>query len=258
MYGSVELDATPILAYLEAQRARGVHATVTHVVGRALAVALAERPDLNVLIRRGRFYRREDVDIFFQIALHADSADPAALDLSGFVVRNADTKSVADLAAEFAIRVDSVRQDTDPEMARVRRSLGRVPAPLLRPLHWVLDALQYGLNLRLPGVPRDSFGSAMVTNVGMFGLTSGYAPLFPPAHCPIVLLIGAVTRRPWVVADEKGERVEVRPVLPLHATLDHRVLDGVQAARIAARIRELLASPDLLDPAADPGGAPPR
>lgn len=108
--------------------------------------------------------------------------------------------------------------------------------------------LTHTFNLKLPGLPRDSFGSAAVTNVGMFGARWAYAPLFPPAHCPIVVLVGAVTPRPWVVAGPDGAlQVAVRPVLPLHATLDHRVLDGVQAARLAARLEELLADPRQLE-----------
>lgn len=247
VYGSVEIDATRLLAHLDDLRARGVHATATHAVGRALAVALAEHPELNVLIRWGRFYRRETVDILFQVALHDAPDDAAEPDLSAIVLRDVDSKTVAQIADEFAARTAAVRADRDPEMASVRRSMGRVPPLLLRPLHRLLDFVQYTLNVRVPGLPRDSFGSAMVTNVGMYGITHAYAPLFPPSHCPLVLLVGAITRRPWVVSDAQGERLEIRPVLPLHATVDHRVVDGVQAARIAARLRALLAAPELLD-----------
>lgn len=243
IHGSIEVDASPALAHLAELHARaGEHATLTHLVGRALAVALAERPDVNVLVRWQRFYQREDVDIFFQVALQASGADPSALDLSGIIIRQADRKSIGAIAREFAARVATIRADRDPELAGVRRTLGRIPPLLLRPVHAVLDVLQYTFNLKLPGLPRDSFGSAAVTNVGMFGARWAYAPLFPPAHCPIVVLVGAVTPRPWVVAGPDGAlQVAVRPVLPLHATLDHRVLDGVQAARLAARLEELLA-----------------
>lgn len=248
IHGSLEVDATAALAYLDELHLRtGERATLTHLVGRALAVALAERPELNVLIRWQRFYQREDVDIFFQVALQADHADETALDLSGIVVRRADTKSVADIAREFGERVAAVRKDQDAELAGVRRTLGMIPPLLLRPVHRLLDVLQYSFNLRLPGLPRDSFGSAAVTNVGMFGARWAYAPLFPPSHSPIVLLVGAVAPRPWVVDGEDGPRVAVRPILPLHATFDHRVLDGVQAARLAARVEALLAAPEHLD-----------
>lgn len=248
IYGSVLVDATPALAWLEGLRARtGCQATVTHLVGRALAVALAERPDLNALIRLGRFYRRVDVDIFFQVALQAASNDPGALDLSGVLVRGADRKPVEAIARELGERLAAVREDRDPELAGARRALGLLPGALLRPLQVALDVLQYSLNLRVPGLPRDPFGSAAVTNVGMYGVTWAYAPLFPPSRSPIVVLVGAITRQPWVVHDGAGERIEVRPVLPLHATFDHRVLDGVQAARLAARIQALLAEPALLE-----------
>lgn len=256
IHGSLELDATPALAYLEAVAARtGQRVTLTHLVGRALAVALRERPELNVLIRRGRFWQRRDVDIFFQVALKADAGDDAALDLSGVVVRDADRKSTAAIAREFGERVAAVRDDRDPELAGMRRALSAIPPLVLRPLHAVLDVLQYSFNLRLPGLPRDPFGSAMVTNVGMFGVRWAYAPLFPPSHCPIVVLVGAVAPRPWVVDGPEGPRVEVRPVLPLHATFDHRVLDGVQGARLAARLQQLLGEPARLD---DGEGETPR
>ncbi|MDC0669780.1 2-oxo acid dehydrogenase subunit E2 [Nannocystis radixulma] len=247
IHGTLELDATAALAYLETLHARtGERPTLTHLVGRALAVVLAERPELHVLVRRGRLYPREDVDIFFQVALTDDHACGTS-DLSGLVIRNADRKSVAAIAHEFGERLAQIRRDCDPQIAAVRHRLAALPTGLLRPIQAVLDVVQYRLNLRLPGLPRDSFGSAAVTTVGMFGIRWAYAPLFPPAHWPIILLVGAVTPRPWVVEDQGVARVEVRPVLPLHATLDHRAVDGVQAARLSKRIEELLTHPELLD-----------
>jgi len=56
IYGDLEVDATRLLAFVdEARRATGVHVTVTHAVGRAIAQALAEHSDLNVRLHRGRF-----------------------------------------------------------------------------------------------------------------------------------------------------------------------------------------------------------
>ncbi|WP_434420111.1 2-oxo acid dehydrogenase subunit E2 [Nannocystis pusilla] len=247
--GTLELDATAALAHLEALHARtGERATITHLVGRALAVVLAERPELHVSVRRGRLYPREDVDIFFQVALTEAHAPVGGCDLTGLVIRGADRKSLADIAREFGERVARVRRGCDPQLGPTRRRLTALSPALLRPLQAALDILQYRLGLPVPGFPRDPFGSAAVTNLGMFGVRWAYAPLFPPAHWPILLLVGAVKPRPWIVEDDGGDaRVEVRPVLPLHATLDHRVLDGVEAARLSARIEELLLHPELLE-----------
>jgi pyruvate/2-oxoglutarate dehydrogenase complex dihydrolipoamide acyltransferase (E2) component len=247
IHGTLEIDATAALGHLAALRERGAaKATITHLVGRALAKVLAEHPELNVLIRWGRFYQRDDVDIFFQVALQAD-AELAAVDLSGVVVRNADRKSVLEIAGEFATRVQRVREDRDPELAGLRKRLGQIPPLLLRPVQAVLDFLQYGFNLKMPGLPRDAFGSAMVTNIGMFGMRWAYAPLFPPSHCPIVVVVGAVHNKPCVVTHDGSEQLAIRPILPLHASMDHRVLDGVQAARVASRLEHLLLHPTELD-----------
>jgi len=56
------------------------------------------------------------------------------------------------------------------------------------------------LDFDLPaqGMPRDPFGSAIVTNVGMFGIDTAFAPLLPMARCPMLILVPEVRRRPFV------------------------------------------------------------
>jgi pyruvate/2-oxoglutarate dehydrogenase complex dihydrolipoamide acyltransferase (E2) component len=54
-----------------------------------------------------------------------------------------------------------------------------------------------------------------------------------------VLTVGAVEKRPRAV----GETVQVRPVLPIGATIDHRLIDGFQIGRVAERFRAILEDP---------------
>jgi pyruvate dehydrogenase E2 component (dihydrolipoamide acetyltransferase) len=97
-------------------------------------------------------------------------------------------------------------------------------------------------------MPLDPYGSAMVTSMGMFGIAHAWAPLFPPAHCPIVVMVGAIERRPWVMdASGPDERLEIRDILSLHVAFDHRIMDGVLAAQLTLRIKDLLENPDQLD-----------
>jgi pyruvate/2-oxoglutarate dehydrogenase complex dihydrolipoamide acyltransferase (E2) component len=51
-------------------------------------------------------------------------------------------------------------------------------------------------------------------------------------------------RRP-IVVDEQ-DRVEVRPMLALTLSADHRVIDGIVAARFLSDLATALESPDLL------------
>ena len=102
------------------------------------------------------------------------------------------------------------------------------------------------LNLKRFGLPREAFGSAMVTSVGMFGIQHAYAPLSPYYRIGFLALVPEVVERPWVVDDA----VVPRPVLRIAATLDHRYLDGAEAGRLGTTIREYLENPGAYEPPA--------
>src|SRR5205823_2039441 len=94
----------------------------------------------------------------------------------------------------------------------------------------IMRYLVYDLDLDLSrfGVVKDEFGSAMVTNVGTFGLAHAYAPLVPFSRTPLVVLVGEVQERAVV---EDG-RVVARPIMTLGVTFDHRFMDGFQGGRM--------------------------
>ncbi|HKI39319.1 MAG: 2-oxo acid dehydrogenase subunit E2 [Mycobacterium sp.] len=71
------------------------------------------------------------------------------------------------------------------------------------------------------------------------------------ADLPIVIIVGAVTDK---VLARNGKPV-VRPVLPLAIELDHRFVDGYQAAAMARLFRAYLADPAAYDPV--PTSTPP-
>lgn len=246
--GSTEIRAEPLEAFCEAERARsGAHVTLTHCVARAVAIALARHPDANALVRRRRVWRRRDVDVFLQVALPSD--DPSRLgrtDLGGVIVRNADRLGPADLATEIATSAKRLRSGEDDAFRRQRGLSSWMPPWMLAGMLRVVGFLQYELNVDTTwlGVPRDPFGSASVTSVGMFDVPAGFAPFFPLARNVLIACIGAVRSAPVV----DGDRVVPGHVFTLTATIDHRVLDGATAAVLTREIRDLLARPESLRP----------
>ena len=77
-------------------------------------------------------------------------------------------------------------------------------------------------------------------------LRLGFAPLAWLYKVPLLLLVGEITQTP--MASASGEGVEVRPILPLTASIDHRYVDGAQLARLVSSIREYLADPLRFEP----------
>ena len=236
IYGQMDVDATAALAFLREQLEK---ITITHLVARAVALALRDQPELNGKVRFwGRLEQRETIDVFVTVATEGNK------DLSGVRVDRADEKPLAELAREVRERAGNVRRGNDASYQKSKRALKQVPWWLARPATWLSDVLVNELHVDLAshGMPRDPFGSAIVTSVGMFGIDSAFAPFVPLARCPMLILVPEVRPRPWAI----DGKVEVRPVLRLCATFDHRIIDGAAAGRFAARLTELFARPDLL------------
>jgi pyruvate dehydrogenase E2 component (dihydrolipoamide acetyltransferase) len=94
-------------------------------------------------------------------------------------------------------------------------------------------------------MPRQAFGAAMITSVGMWGVGRAYSPLAHYYRVPVLVLVGEARKRPVVIGDE----VVARPVLTLTATFDHRYVDGYDAAQFATAVRGYCEAPAHFEPA---------
>jgi pyruvate dehydrogenase E2 component (dihydrolipoamide acetyltransferase) len=237
VYGNLEIDMTSAGRYLEAANrlSGGVPVTVTHLVTKAIADAVARYPEANGIIARRRIYARDSVDVFCQVATEGGA------DLSGIKIENADTKSPIDIAREMDARVRRVLDNTDAGAARTKSTVANVPHALLGLVLKAVEFLTYDLRLDLGrfGVPYDQFGSAMVSNVGGFAVEHGLAPLVPASRVPIVLLVGEVKDRAVV----RDGAVVAAPSMVIGCTFDHRMIDGFQAGQLATVVKAGLHDP---------------
>jgi len=81
-------------------------------------------------------------------------------------------------------------------------------------------------------------GTFTITNVGSIGGLF-FVPIinYPEAA---ILGLGRIYDSPLAI----NGKVEIRKVLPISISFDHRILDGAEAARFANKIKELLEDPD--------------
>ncbi len=85
-------------------------------------------------------------------------------------------------------------------------------------------------------------GTFTISNLGMFGIRQFRAVINPPESA--ILAVGSVVRKPIVVDDQ--DRVEVRPMMSLTLSADHRVIDGVVAARFLSDLVTGIEAPNVL------------
>jgi pyruvate/2-oxoglutarate dehydrogenase complex dihydrolipoamide acyltransferase (E2) component len=247
---TMDVDAGKLLEYIgEVRAATGVHVTAMHLVGRAAARVTEALPGLNGRVVFGQFVPSPTIDCFFVVSLRTDptaGGEATATDLSGSVVRRADEKRPWEIAQELARRAGRIRHDDDPAFKQTKAMVKNLPPPLLRVVLDTIGFVTETLQLPIPfmGLEARPYGSVLISNVGTYGLDSAFAPVPPFCHVPITILVGAVTDK--AVARD-GEAV-VRPILPLAIGLDHRFVDGYQAATMARIFHEYLTDPAAVDP----------
>ena len=66
-------------------------------------------------------------------------------------------------------------------------------------------------------------------------------PIINPPEVAI-LGCGRITKKPVVINDQ----IEIRSILPIALSYDHRLLDGAAAGKFLARLRELIEDPSKL------------
>ena len=245
VYGTMEVRMDKAMEYLAAfRKATGKRVTVSHLVAKAMGAALARMPDANAILRFSKIYLRKQIGVFFQVAMEDEGE--GKIDLSGATLYDVEKKSLAQIIDEFEQKVQKVKKREDPALEGTRSNLKKIPFALMNPTLKLLSFLNYTLNLDLSrfGVPKDAFGSVMITNIGSIGLDQAFVPLVPYSRVPILIALGAVREVP-VVEDGK---IVVGKMMKVNATFDHRFIDGLHAAVMSKVLREHMDRPyDFFD-----------
>jgi pyruvate/2-oxoglutarate dehydrogenase complex dihydrolipoamide acyltransferase (E2) component len=209
----VTVDMTHGTRRLEQLRRDGVHATATHLLVQAAARALGANPTLHQLIAGTRRHRPTTVDIGLSVT--GDTFIAPVL-----VIEAANTKSIAEIAAEITCRAPEVR-DADRQMLSLLRRWGWiVPFAFLR--RAILRLL-----FRSGAFRRKGAGTFQISTVaGDWAITSRFATSG-------VLIGGQVWSR--VVAIDG--RPAVRPTMTLTLSSDHGVWDGRAVARFMSAVK---------------------
>ena len=240
IYGKVTLDARPALEYIQELRQKDdIHVTLTHLVVRAVAFALKESTGLNGYISFGKFKEHKRIDLSVIVALDEGK------NLSMVKLTEVDRVSITQIAQKVNQRVEELRSGRDKAVKQNMQTAKLIPWFLLKPILKLIGWISTSLGWSIPsiGIQAFPFGTAIITNVGVFGVDEAYVPPTPFAGVPLYLLMGAVKD---AVYAEEGE-VKIRQEITLTATMDHRFVDGAQAAVLARTLKSVFAHPKQFD-----------
>ena len=236
-YTMLDLPVDAAIAFLKTSSS-DTPLTLTHLVTKITAHCLEKYSDLNHVLRMGNLYKRNEIDIFITTLLKSAKGK----DLSGFVVRNANKVSMDEIAVISKDRATDLRYNRDKENLKVQQMVNPLPTFLLKPMLVIQEFLQFTLNIAIPslGMPRDRFGSAMITNIGALGIENAFIPLSPYSRCPLIIGIGKPRKMP-IVRDDK---VVVGTSVIITFTFDHRYADGAHGSHFMRRFKKVFADPE--------------
>jgi len=84
-------------------------------------------------------------------------------------------------------------------------------------------------------------GTFTVSNLGMYGIENFTAIINLPEAA--ILAVGEIKRVPVVIEEEGAERIEIRSIMKMTLSIDHRLIDGGMAAKFLKQIRYYLEFP---------------
>jgi len=88
-------------------------------------------------------------------------------------------------------------------------------------------------------------GTFTISNGGVYGSLMGTPILNPPQSA--ILGMHAINKRPVVMTDNAGnDKIEIRPIMYLALTYDHRLIDGKDAVTFLRKIKFLVEDPRRL------------
>jgi pyruvate dehydrogenase E2 component (dihydrolipoamide acetyltransferase) len=203
-YVSMDIDMTEaakmrkkLIPTLQAET--GVRLSFTHLLVRAVAMALEEYPQLNSTFEEDNIRLWKDINIGIAVSLEDGLIVP--------VVRKAHTRNLTEIAVEAS------------------RLAARAREKRLREDEF------YG-------------GTFTISNMGALDVESFIAIINVPETA--ILAVGRIADKP-AVADGQ---ITIRKLMTATLSADHRVVDGVLAARFLQRVKDLLEAPQALAPPA--------
>ncbi|HEX7675932.1 MAG TPA: 2-oxo acid dehydrogenase subunit E2 [Bdellovibrio sp.] len=214
VYGFLEVDVSHL----------NLTSSPMPLVIKGLSEVMKKHQELNFVVRFGRLYRRKNINISVMVNILENGKH----DLSFLTLRDVDRMDLAEIEARVSHAAKQIRDRNDPHLGFALRLIDRLPRSFTKLFLHAYTFITHDLNLNLSGLrlPKDPFGSVIVTNVGSLGIKKALVPLVPLTRAGLLISLGQISEEAIVI----NHKIEIRKIMHIGVTFDHRLFDGAQAA----------------------------
>lgn len=220
-----DIDMTKSREIMQVARAGQIHLTYSHLVVRAVGLALHRMGELHCLMEGSRRWIPGTVDAAIPVGGTGDRFLPTSM-----LLRDIGRSNVLTIAASMEHEAAALRRSEPEDLKALRR------AALLLNRKWIRAAFVRRF-LKSARWRRQHMGTV---HISFLKDVEFFTPLTPF----VGIGIGAGQVRERVVARDGA--VCVRPMMTISCCCDHAVWDGLTASRLMNEVKRILAEGELL------------
>ena len=244
VYINEKLDITELLKYIKEKNLSGERkVTLFHCIIAAMARTIKMRPLLNRYISGKRYYMRNDISMGFVIKKQFEDHAEETL----MIYHPKDDECLTDITDNLSPKVKEARKENDngQSVDDILNVIKKLPKPIMNIFMFLLRVLDnLGLMPKMITSVDSNYCSVLLSNLGSIKCDAVYHHLNNFGTNSIVITIGEIHKE--VVLDDDNKLV-VRDMVNIGATLDERIADGFYFAKSLKLIKHICKNPHLLD-----------
>ena len=240
MYASSTVDITKLLEFIEEyNKEHSTNIGITIYIIKLLANLFVKYPDLNGNIIFGDVLKKNRIDV--SITVGSDGGRNTDV----ITIQNADNLSLEVIKKKIDEHIELIKHGLDVNLGRKKFFLNLLPTFILGPFLRLISILSAsGINLSFLGLPKYSYGTAVICNYGKEGLEDTFLPLFPFSYSPICVGISRIKEyNPNKYGEKKVEIGKKYYKCKFCYTIDHRYLNERTVAKLLNDINSTILNP---------------
>lgn len=242
LYCSCTLDVTKLLTFLkEYNEEHSTKIGITVFIMKLLSNLFVKYPDLNGNIIFGDVLKKDRIDV--SVTVPIDNG----LNTEVITIKDANNLSLEKIKQQIDEQLELIELGIDVNLGLQKFFMNLLPTFILQPFFRLISILSAsGFNLTIFGLPRYTYGTAVICNYGKDGLENTYLPLFPFSYSPILVGISKIKEYNPNKYDDKENIIEESKKYykcKFCYTIDHRYVNERIIGKLLNDINSTILNP---------------
>ena len=240
LYCSTTVDVTKLLSFIkEYNEEHSTNIGITIFIMKLLANLFVKYPDLNGNIIFGDVLKKDRIDVSVTVCTDGGQNNEV------ITIQNANNLSLEIIKKQVDEHIEAINNGFDVNLGMKKFFINLLATFILGPFLRIISILSAsGVNLSILGLPKYSYGTAVICNYGKDGLEDTFLPLFPFSYSPICVGISKIKEyNPYKYEKERPKDGKKYFKCKFFYTFDHRFLNERIVAKLLHDINSTILEP---------------